>query len=87
MPARWSASPRPKESHPQVMAVFAAGGVSQDQAAIATKAPAYLDRWFAEVATVATVAQLRVMVRAARPAPKPASGRRADRVGGGLVRR
>ena len=60
-----------RDSHPQVMAVFADGAVSQDQAAIATKAPPYLDTWFAEVATVATVAQLRVMVRAARPAPAP----------------
>ena len=57
-------------SHPQVMAEFADGALSQDQAAIATKAPAYLDKWFAEVATAATVAQLRVMVRAARPAPR-----------------
>jgi prepilin-type processing-associated H-X9-DG protein len=61
-----------RESHPQVMATFATGALSQDQAAIATKAPAHLDMWFAEVATVATVAQLRVMARAARPAPKPA---------------
>jgi hypothetical protein len=60
-----------RQSHPQVMAVFADGALSNDQAAIATRAPEYLDRWFAEVATVATVAQLRVMVRAARPAPKP----------------
>jgi hypothetical protein len=58
-----------RQSHPRVMAVFAEGALSQDQAAIATNAPAYLDRWFAEVATAATVAQLRVMVRAARPAP------------------
>ena len=53
------------------MAEFADGALSQDQAAIATKAPAYLDKWFAEVATAATVAQLRVMVRGARPAPAP----------------
>ena len=58
-----------RDTHPQVMGEFAEGALSQDQAAIATKAPAYLDRWFAEVATAATVAQLRVMVRAARPAP------------------
>ena len=31
-----------KASHPQVMAEFADGALSQDQAAIATKAPAYL---------------------------------------------
>jgi hypothetical protein len=60
-----------RDSHPRVMAAFADGALSHDQAAIATKAPEYLDKWFAEVATAATVAQLRVMVRAARPAPKP----------------
>jgi HNH endonuclease len=60
-----------RQTHPEVMEAFAAGALSQDQAAIATKAPSYLDGWFAEVATVATVAQLRVMVRAARPAPPP----------------
>jgi hypothetical protein len=59
-----------KESHPQVMTEFAAGALSVDQVAMATKAPPYLDKWFAEVATAATVAQLRVMVRAARPAPQ-----------------
>ena len=68
------------------MGEFAEGALSQDQAAIATKAPAYLDKWFAEVATVATVAQLRVMVRAARPAPIP-TRRRTRGVVGGLVRR
>ena len=60
-----------RDTHPLVMGEFAEGALSQDQAAIATKAPEYLDKWFAEVATAATVAQLRVMVRAARPAPTP----------------
>ena len=63
------------------MAVFADGALSQDQAAIATKAPEYLDKWFAGVATVATVAQLRVMVRAARPAP-PVSDEPAETLAG-----
>jgi hypothetical protein len=57
-----------RDTHPAVMSAFAAGALSVDQAAIATKAPAHLDEHFAEVATAATVAQLRVMVRAARPA-------------------
>ena len=51
------------------MAVFAEGALSVDQVAIATKAPAYLDDHFADVAPLATVAQLRTMMRAARPAP------------------
>jgi len=58
-----------RTTHPAVMSTFAAGALSVDQAAIATKAPAYLDEEFAELAVVATVAQLRVLVRAARPAP------------------
>jgi hypothetical protein len=62
-----------RQTHPAVMSTFAAGAISMDQAATATKAPAYLDEQFAESATVATVPQLRLMVRAARatpPAPK-----------------
>ncbi len=66
---------RARDSHPAVMSTFAAGAISMDQAATATKAPAYLDEQFAESARVATVVQLRTMVRAARPAPKPAPAR------------
>src|SRR5262245_39685983 len=59
-------------THPEVMAAFADGALSVDQAAVAAKAPAYVDRDFAELAKVATVAQLRIAVRAARPpAPPP----------------
>ena len=58
-----------RTTHPATMAVFADGALSVDQVAIATKAPAYLDDHFAEVAPLATVAQLRIMMRAARPAP------------------
>ena len=58
-----------RDTHPAVMSAFAAGALSVDQAAIATKAPAYLDEDFAELAPMATVSQLRVLVRAARPAP------------------
>jgi Domain of unknown function (DUF222) len=56
-----------RTTHPEVMASFSAGGLSVDQAAVATKAPAYLDRDFAQLAEVATVAQLRIAVHAARP--------------------
>jgi hypothetical protein len=59
-------------THPRVMERFAEGALSMDQAAVATKAPAYLDTDFAQLAEVATVAQLRIAVRAARPpAPPP----------------
>jgi Domain of unknown function (DUF222)/HNH endonuclease len=64
-----------RSTHPKVMETFAEGALSVDQAAIATKAPAYLDREFADLAQAATVDQLRVAVRAARPAapaPPPA---------------
>ena len=56
---------------------------------MATKAPAYLDEEFAELATSATVAQLKVMVRAARPAPPTpvAVGARARTSRWRLVRR
>ena len=56
-----------RQSHPHVMARFAEGELSIDQAAVATKSPAYLDGHFAQVATAATIPQLRLMVRAARP--------------------
>ena len=58
-----------RTTHPAVMSAFTAGALSIDQAALAVKAPAYLDEQFARLATEATVAQLRVLVRAARPAP------------------
>jgi hypothetical protein len=58
-------------SHPKVMATFGEGLVSLDQATVATKAPAYLDSDFAQLAQVCTVSQLRLAVRAARPAPPP----------------
>lgn len=60
-----------RATHPAIMSTFAAGALSVDQAAIATKAPAYLDEQFAELATFASVTQLQVLVRAARPAPPP----------------
>ena len=41
-----------RTTHPAVMSAFAAGALSVDQAAMATKAPAYLDEEFAELATV-----------------------------------
>jgi len=58
-------------SHPKVMASFGEGLLSLDQASVATKAPAYLDSDFAQLAQVCTVSQLRLAVRAARPAPPP----------------
>ena len=58
-----------RDTHPAVMSSFATGALSVDQAAAATRAPAYLDSQFAETAAVATVPQLRTMVRAARSEP------------------
>jgi len=66
-----------KISHPKVMRCFAEGAVSLDQASVATKAPAYLDSDFAQLAQVCTIPQLRLAVRAARPAP-PTSPAAAD---------
>jgi hypothetical protein len=59
-------------SHPAVVAELTAGALSLDQATVAASVPAYLDRQFAELATVSTVTQLRTMARAARPDPEPA---------------
>ncbi len=58
-----------RETHPAVMSTFKAGAISVDQAAAATRVPAYLDERFAELANVSTVSQLQTMARAARPAP------------------
>ena len=58
-----------RDTHPAIMSTFAAGAISIDQAAVATKAPAYLDEHFAQTVTYATVPQLRIMVRGARSAP------------------
>ena len=62
-----------RDTHPAIMSTFAAGAISIDQAAAATKAPAYLDEHLAQTVTYATVSQMRTMVRGARtepPAPK-----------------
>ena len=58
-----------RTSHPAIMSTFAAGAISMDQAAVATKAPAYLDEHLAQTVPYATVAQLRTMVRGTRSAP------------------
>ena len=58
-----------RDTHPAIMSTFAAGAISVDQAAVATKAPAYLDEHIAQAVTYATVPQLRTMVRGARSAP------------------
>ena len=62
-----------RDTHPAIMSTFAAGAISIDQAAAATKAPAYLDEHLAQTVAYATVSQMRTMVRGARtepPAPK-----------------
>ena len=58
-----------RDTHPAIMSTFAAGAISMDQAAVATKVPAYLDGHIAQTVTFATVPQLRTMVRGARSAP------------------
>ena len=58
-----------RDTHPAIMSTFAAGAISIDQAAAATKAPAYLDEHLAQTVTYATVPQLRTMARGARTVP------------------
>ena len=69
-----------RDTHPAIMSTFAAGAISIDQAAAATKAPAYLDEHLAQTVTYATVPQLRTMARAA---PHRAPG--AEEPGAGTV--
>ena len=77
-----------RATHPAVMSTFAAGALSVDQAAIATRRLPTSTTSSPSWPPSATVAQLRTMVRAARPAPphrpRPMTpGRVVDR----LVRR
>ena len=67
-------------THPAVMSTFAAGALSVDQAAIATRVPAYLDEQFAELATVATVATRKAARWPVPPGPAPPSPSAAGRM-------
>ena len=56
-------------THPATMAELAAGTLTVDQAAVAVGAPAHHDVEVAQLAPLATVNQLRTIVRCARPVP------------------
>lgn len=58
-----------RESHPELSARFDDGLVSVDQAAIAVQCHPVDDADFAHAATVMTIAQLRLLLRASQPAP------------------
>jgi hypothetical protein len=64
-------------THPAVINEFTTGGLSLEQASIAASVPAYLDGQFADMAPAATVAQLRVLARAARD-PEPTTSNADD---------
>jgi hypothetical protein len=64
-----------RQTHPVIVGAFAEGRLSVDQAAIAVGCPAAVDGEFADLATVATVAQLRVLVRAAKITIDPPADR------------
>ena len=74
-----------RDTHPAVMSTFAAGALSMDQAAMATKAPAYLDEQFAEPATVGDGAA--VAHDGARRAPRAAGADEPGAGTGGVVGR
>ena len=61
-----------KLTHPAIMAVFADGGLTVDQAAVAVQVPPHNDAEVAELAPMATVTQIRSIVKLARPPVEPA---------------
>lgn len=61
-----------QRTHPCLSRLFADGELTVDQAAIAVKAPAYADARVAEMAPLATVNQIRTIVRCAQPVVPPA---------------
>ena len=86
---RGGPSGRGRETHPAIMSTFAAGAISMDQAAVATKAPAYLDEHLAETVTVrdGAAAAHDGARRPQRPTGTDEPRARPDRVVGRLVRR
>ena len=62
-----------KVTHPVTMGVFADGGLTVDQAAVAVQAPAHNDAEVAELAPFATVTQIRAIVKMAHPPVEPAA--------------
>jgi len=66
-----------KTSHPRLSTLFADGQLTVDQAAVAVKVPDYADARIAEMAPLATVNQLRTIVRCAEPVTPPGADRAA----------
>ena len=62
-----------KTTHPALSTLFADGQLTVDQAAVAVKVPDYADARVAEMAPLATVNQLRTIVRCAQPVTPPPS--------------
>ena len=62
-----------KVTHPVTMGVFADGGLTVDQAAVAVQAPPHNDAEVAELAPFATVTQIRAIVKMAHPPVEPAA--------------
>src|SRR3954454_14471311 len=60
-----------RETHPRLSDTFAAGRLTVDQAAIAVKVPPHCDAQVAEMAPLASVNQLRTIVRCAQPVATP----------------
>lgn len=59
------------DTHPETTAVFAAGALTLDQTAEAVKAPPAYDHEIADLAPLATVTQIRTVVRLATPPADP----------------
>ena len=71
-----------RTTHPAISAEFDAGHLSVDQAATAVKVPAHCDTQVAAMAPLATVNQLRTIVRCAVPVTPPPGEQPADAVSG-----
>jgi hypothetical protein len=62
-----------QSTHPNITRLFNDGQLTIDQAAIAVKAPGYADAKVAEMAPLATVNQIRTIVRCSLPVTPPAT--------------
>lgn len=68
---QWVDTAAQLESHPATADLFTHGVLTLDQTAVAVQAPEHNDHEFAALAPLATVSQLRVMVRAASEPREP----------------
>src|SRR4051812_24711513 len=69
-----------RETHPHISEAFERGALTVDQAAVAVKVPPHNDRQVAEMAPLATVNQLHVILRCSAPVVPPPADEPSDTV-------